>query len=81
MSDEGVTITNQELAILCDIVGGKNKKWDENLDADRKLALDHLIANGFVQSTGPHSRNKYQHTPKTETLFAELCTGISGGHS
>jgi uncharacterized protein YbjQ (UPF0145 family) len=48
MSDEGVTITNQELAILCDIVGGKNKKWDENLDADRKLALDHLIANGFV---------------------------------
>ena len=70
--NEGVTITNQELSILCDIVGGRNKKWDANLTPDKRLALDHLIANGFV------APNPYRPTDKTELLFAQLCTGVSG---
>jgi hypothetical protein len=35
MNDKGVTISNEELAILCDIVSGKNRKRDENLTADK----------------------------------------------
>ena len=41
---EAVTINNQELAILCDIVGGWSVKGAENLDADKRRALDRLIA-------------------------------------
>ena len=76
---EAVTINNQELAILCDIVSGWSTKWAENLTADKKLALDRLIANGFVEPKGEVSFTKYQHTAKTEILFAQLCVGISGG--
>jgi hypothetical protein len=79
MNNEGVTITNQELANLWDMVGGKNKKWDANLNADKKLALDHLIPEDFVDPTDQGSLTKYQHTGKTEMLFAQLCTGVSGG--
>jgi hypothetical protein len=78
MNDGGVTITYQELAILCHIVGGKNKRWDANLIEDQKQALDHLIANGFVKPTDQHV--KYQPTGKTEMLFVQLCTGVSGGY-
>jgi hypothetical protein len=46
---EAVTINDQELAILCDIVGGWSVKWAENLDVDKRQALDRLIANGFVE--------------------------------
>jgi hypothetical protein len=76
---EAVTITNQELAILCDIVSGWSVKRAENLSADKRLILDRLIANGFVESTDELSLAKYQHTTKTELLFAELCVGRSGG--
>lgn len=76
---EGVVITNQELAILCDIVGGWSAKSVENLTADKRLALDRLVANGFVEPTDTLSLTKYQHTAKTEILFAQLCVGISGG--
>jgi hypothetical protein len=76
---EAVTITNQELAILCDIVSGWSVKRAENLSADKRLILDRLIANGFVEPTDELSLTKYQHTAKTELLFAELCVGISGG--
>jgi hypothetical protein len=31
---EAVTITNEELAILCDIVGGWGVKWTTNLLID-----------------------------------------------
>jgi hypothetical protein len=81
VNNDGVTIAYQELAILCDIVGGKNKRWDESLIADKKLALDHLIANGFVKPTDQHPLVKYKPTGKTEMLFAQLCTGVSGGYS
>ena len=46
---EAVTFTNEELAILRDIVAGWNFKRVANLDANRREALDRLIANGFVQ--------------------------------
>ena len=76
---EAVTITNEELAILCDIVSGLSVKRAENLSSDKKLALDRLIANGFVEPANGLSPAKYQHTTKTELLFAEFCVGISGG--
>ena len=44
---EAVTITNEELAILCDIVAGWSVKKAESLDRGRQQALDRLIANGF----------------------------------
>ena len=76
---DAVTVTNEELAILCDIVAGWSVKRVENLDADKRLALDRLIANGFVEQANGHSVTNYQHTAKTELLFTQLCVGISGG--
>jgi hypothetical protein len=54
-------------------------KGAENLSADKRVALDRLIAGGFVESKDELSFTKYQHTAKTEILFAQLCVGISGG--
>lgn len=60
-------------------MGGWSVKWAENLTTDKRLALDHLIANGFVEPTAELRDTKYHHTTKTELLFAQLCVGISGG--
>jgi hypothetical protein len=76
---EAVTITNQELAILCDIVAGWSVKRAANLAVDKKQALDRLIAHGYVAPADGSSIATYQHTAKTEVLFAQLCVGISGG--
>jgi hypothetical protein len=76
---EAVIITNEELAILCDIVAGWSVKRAETLDGDKSQALDRLIADGFVERASGHSVTKYQHTAKTELLFTQLCVGISGG--
>jgi hypothetical protein len=78
---EAVTIDNEELAILCDIVSGWGvKKWAENPGTSKKQALDRLIAHGYVEPAHEASAaTKYQHTTKTEVLFAQLCVGISGG--
>jgi hypothetical protein len=47
---EAVTINNEELEILCDIVSGRGvKKWAENPDAAKKQLLDRLIAHGYVE--------------------------------
>jgi len=76
---EPFTIGNEELAILCDFVGGWRAKWaKDDLQTDKRHSLDRLIANGFLEPAA-HSVAKYQHTAKTELLFAELCVGISGG--
>jgi hypothetical protein len=32
-----------------------------------------------VEPVGGVSATRYQHTTKTEILFAQLCVGISGG--
>ena len=66
---EAVIINNQELAILCDIVGGWSVKGAENLDADKRRVLDRLIAHGFVEPANGHSVTKYKHTSKTERCF------------
>jgi hypothetical protein len=76
---ETVTITREELAILCDIAAGWSLKQAESLNTDKRLVLDRLIANGFVEQANGHSVSKYQHTAKTELLFTQLCVGISGG--
>jgi hypothetical protein len=76
---EAVIISNEELAILCDIVAGWSVKRAETLDGDKSQALDRLIANGFVEQASGHSVTKYQHTAKTDLLFTQLCVGISGG--
>jgi hypothetical protein len=56
---EAVTINNEELAILCDIVSGWGvKKWAENPDTAKKQALDRLIAHGYVQSAQESFRYK-----------------------
>src|SRR5262249_13116277 len=77
---EAVTINNEELAILCDIVSGWGvKKWAENPGAAKKQSLDRLIAHGYVEPVHEASATRWQHTSKTEILFAQLCVGISGG--
>jgi hypothetical protein len=75
---ETFTIGNEELAILCDFVGGWGAKWATNLKTDKRQALDRLMANGFLEPAAD-AVTKYQHTAKTELLFAQLCVGISGG--
>jgi hypothetical protein len=72
-----ITITNDELAILCDIVAGRSVRQAENLDAHKRLVLDRLIAN--VQKANGQAIARYQTTAKTELLFSQLCIGISGG--
>jgi hypothetical protein len=69
MSGEGTAINNEEFAVLCDIVGGHNRKWLANLNTEQKLALDHLIENGFVKRSDRHSLVKYWSTDKTDVLF------------
>jgi hypothetical protein len=77
---EAGTINDEELAILCDIVSGWGvKKWAENPGAAKKQSLDRLIAYGYVEPVHEASATRYQHTTKTEILFAQLCVGISGG--
>jgi hypothetical protein len=46
---EAVTITNEELAILCNIVAGWSVKKAESLDRSKQQVLDRLMANGFVE--------------------------------
>jgi hypothetical protein len=76
---EPFTIDHEELAILCDFVGGWGGKWaTNNLATNKRQPLDRLIANGFLEPAA-QSITKYQHTAKTELLFAQLCVGISGG--
>jgi hypothetical protein len=57
---------------------GARSGTTNNLETSKRQALDRLIANGFVEPAAD-SITKYQHTAKTELLFAQLCVGISGG--
>ena len=64
---------------LWGFLGGWGAKWAKNdLQTDKRQALVRLIAHGFIEPEA-HSVTKYQHTAKTELLFAQLCVGISGG--
>lgn len=73
------TINDQELAILCDLVDGWGPKWGGKLDDNKRQALDHLIADGFVEQADEQSVLVYKHTAKASLLLSELCVGISGG--
>jgi hypothetical protein len=76
---EAFTIGHEELAILCDFVGGWGGKWAaNNLQTDKRQPLDRLITNGFLEPAAD-AITDYQHTAKTELLFAQLRVGVSGG--
>ena len=60
---EAGTITNEELAILCDIVSGWSMKWADNLRGGQGVALDRLIADGFVEPKVELSRLRNISTP------------------
>ena len=59
--------------------GRMGRETGQKVDADKRLALDRLIANGFVEQANGHSVTNYKHTTKTELLLSQLCVGISGG--
>jgi len=68
-------ITDQEVAILCDVLEG----WGANLNADKRKVLDQLIAKGFVVSADQELPAKYKLTSKAQQLLAERGVGLSGG--
>ena len=68
-------ITDQEIAILCDVLEG----WGANLNADKKKIIDQLIAKGFVVSADQELSAKYELTGKAQKLLAERGVGLSGG--
>jgi hypothetical protein len=76
---ERLIINDQELAILCDLMGGWGTQWGGKLDDKKRQAFDRLIANGFVEPTDEQSLTRYKHTDKASVLLSELCVGISGG--
>jgi hypothetical protein len=66
-------ISDQELAIICDLMGGWGAKWDSD---DQQPRLSRLITAGFIELAPEGSLIKYQNTAKAELLLAELCVGI-----
>ena len=68
---EAVIVTNEELAILCDIVGGWSSKLAENADVDKQQALDRLVANGFVWLMDVPLQNT--NTPQKQSCFSPNC--------
>ena len=68
-------ITDQEIAILCDVLEG----WGANLNADKMKVLDQLIVKGFVVVADQKSPAKYKLTGKAQQLLAERGVGLSGG--
>ncbi len=68
-------ITDQEIAILCDVLEG----WGANFNADKRRVLDQLIAKGFVVPAKQDLSTKYELTDKAQQLLAERGVGLSGG--
>ena len=66
---EAITVTNEELAILCDIVAGWSMKRSENLDAGKRLALYRLIANGFIEQAIGYAVTNYRQTCQNRAPF------------
>jgi hypothetical protein len=70
------TLSDQEIAILCDVLEGGGA----NLNADKRKVLDlQLVAKGFVVAAGQESPVKYKLTGKAQQLLAERGVGLSGG--
>ena len=68
-------ITDQDIAILCDVLEGSGA----NLNANKRKVLDQLIAKGFVAVPDQESPAKYKLTGKAQQLLAERGVGLSGG--
>ena len=68
-------ISDQEIAILCDVLEGGGA----NLNADKRRVLDQLITKGFVVAAGQELPAKYKLTGKAQQLLAERGVGLSGG--
>jgi len=68
-------ITDQEIAILCDVLEGRST----NLSAGKKSVLEQLIAKGFVTASDNDSPAKYRLASKAQQLLAERGVGLSGG--
>jgi hypothetical protein len=72
---EDALITDQEIAILCDVLEGRSEKFNP----DKKKVLDQLIAKGFVVAANRRSSATYKLTAKAQQLLAERGVGLSGG--
>ena len=68
-------ITDQEIAILCDVLEG----WGAKLNADKRKVLDQLVEKGFVVTIDRDLPAKYKLTDKAQQLLAERGVGLSGG--
>lgn len=68
-------ITDQEIAILCDVLDGRGA----TLGAGKKNVLEQLIAKGFVAASDGDSAAEYRLTSKAQQLLAERGVGLSGG--
>jgi hypothetical protein len=68
-------ITDQEIAILCDILEGSGAI----LKPAKKNILDQLVAKGFVTVSDEGSSATYKLTRKAQQLLAERGVGLSGG--
>jgi predicted transcriptional regulator len=68
-------ITDQEIAILCDVLEGLGA----NLKPVKKNVLDQLIAKGFVTVSADDLAAKYKLTDKARQLLDERGVGLSGG--
>jgi hypothetical protein len=72
---EAALITDQEIAILCDVLEG----WGAKMNADKREVLDQLITKGFVVPADQGSVARYKLTDKAQQLLAERGVGMSGG--
>jgi hypothetical protein len=68
-------ITDQEIAILCDVLEG----WGAKMNADKRRVLDQLITKGFVVPADQEPVARYELTDKAQQLLAERGVGMSGG--
>ncbi len=68
-------ITDQEIAILCDILEG----WNANFSASKKNILEQLITKELVTVFDHDLLTKYKLTSKAQQLLAERGVGLSGG--
>jgi hypothetical protein len=72
--DEGAymaSLTDQEIAILCDVGGGGKVS-----DAHKHLFAG-LIANGFVEVAGDETSAKYKLTAKSLQILSERGAGLN----
>jgi hypothetical protein len=65
------SLSDQEIAILCDVGGGGKVS-----DAHKHL-LTGLIANGFVEVSSDETSTKYKLTAKAQQILSERGLGLN----